>query len=136
MKRNGFVLAGGIVGTIRGALGILLGFGSVTLLAELDAVIPGAGALIGFEFVLSIAVLAASIWAIVKSSDPAAAPAIKTVGVLVIVAGFVDLLWAVGILGLEPQVLSSAFGSVTALSIIGLLFVSGANLFRVRAAAA
>ena len=127
MKRSGLVLAGGIIGIIRGALGTFVGIANLAILGTIEAVIPGAGAVLVFEFLLSIAILIVSIWAIVKANDAGAASAIKGWGIVFIAAGVVDLVWTVGLMGSAPEVIGSAIGSLTALTLIGGLLVAGAS---------
>ena len=127
MTRNGLLLAAGIIGIIRGLLGTFGGFGNLRVLDAYNDLVPGIGAPLVFELVLSVAILIASVWVIVKANDRRSASMIKAWGVLVIVAGVVDMVWTLALLGSTPAALGSSFGSVVALTLIGVLLIAGAN---------
>lgn len=125
MKRNGLVLAGGIIGILRGAFGIFTGVTLFPSLGEFDAVIPGIQALILFEFALAAVILIVSIWAIVKANDPTSGSAIRGWGIAIALAGVVDLIWGMTLMG--PQGAASGVGSLIALALIGILLAAGGN---------
>jgi hypothetical protein len=129
MKRNGLVLAGGIIATIRGVLGALLGVGTLGTLSAGESLFPGYSAVIVFEFLVSLALIAVGIFAIVKSADRTAGPIIRVVGIVVIAIAVIDAIWAIVVLG--PAAYASSAGSVVVLGLIGaLLAAGGARLAR------
>ena len=127
MTRNGLLIAAGIIGIIRGLLGTFIGLSNLSVLDAYNELVPGIGAPLVFELVLSVAILLASIWVIVKANDHRSASMIKAWGVLVIVAGVIDMVWTIALLGTAPGALGSSFGSVVALTLIGVLLIAGAN---------
>lgn len=132
MKRNGLLVAAGIIGIVRGALGLFGGIGSLALLERYDRLIPGAGAIMVFEVTMSLVILIVSIWALVKANDPVSASAIKAWGGLIIAAGVIDLFWSIALMG--SQAMATAVGSVVALALIGGLLIAGATSLERRAA--
>lgn len=129
MKRNGLVLAGGIIATIRGVLGAVLGVGTLSTLSVGESLFPGYSAVIVFEFLVSLALIAVGIFAIVKSADRTAGPIIRVVGIVVLAIAVIDLIWAIAVLGANAY--SSGIGSLLVLGLIGaLLTVGGARLAR------
>ena len=126
-RRNGLVLAGGIIGVIRGLFGTIVGLTTVPALELVEPMIPGISALIGFEIVLSIAILAIGIFAIVSANKPSRARGILICGIAIIAAGVIDLIWGIALMGGAPETIGSSLGSVVALSLIGALLGSGAR---------
>lgn len=127
MKRNGLLIAGGVVGIIRGCLGIFGGLASLSMLDVYDEFVPGLGTLVIVEFLLAIVILIVAIWVLSKSNDPASAPTIEGWGVAIIAAGVVDLIWGMSLLGSGPDTLAAAMGSLVALGLIGGLLIAGAR---------
>lgn len=123
MKRNGLVLAGGIIATIRGVLGAVLGAGTLTTLSVGESLFPGYSAVIVFEILVSLALIAVGIFAIVKSADRTAGPIIRAVGLAVIAVAVIDLVWAIVVLGSAAY--SSGAGSLVVLGAIGALLTAG-----------
>ncbi len=127
MKRNGLLLAGGIIGILKGTVGIIAGFINIRYVGQIAEIFPGYDGAYYFELFLSIAILAAGIWVVVKSNDPASAPAIRVAGIAFIVAGVIDFFWSIAILRVGSMVISSALGAITAYAVIAMLLIVGSR---------
>lgn len=123
MKRDGFALAGGIVAVARGVLGTVLGISALGTLQLGESLFPGYSAVIIFEFALSILLIPIGIFVILKSADRAAGTLIRALGFVVIAAAVIDIVWAIIVLG--GNAVSSGFGSLVVLGVIGSLLVTG-----------
>lgn len=129
MKRDGLVLAGGIIATIRGVVGTLLGFSTLGTLGVGESLFPGYTAVIVFEFLISLALIAVGILAILKSADPAFGGVIRAIGIGIIALAVIDIVWAIVVLG--GNAVASGFGSLVVLGLIGgLLLAGGTRLAR------
>jgi hypothetical protein len=121
------VLAGGIVATIRGVLGTLLGIGTLGTLSIGESLFPGYSVVIVFEFLVSLALIGVGIFAIVKSADRTAGSLIRVIGIVILAIAVIDAIAAIVILGVAS--ISSAIGSIVVLGLIGgLLFAGGTRL--------
>ncbi len=127
MKRNGLILAGGIIAIIRGSLGTLAGFAGLSTIGEIERFAPGYGLIFAFEMGVSIAVLIAGIYAVTKANDPQSAGTIRGWGIAIIVAGIIDFLWGIAVFGGTAEVIASGLGSIFALMLIGSLLMAGAR---------
>lgn len=127
MSRNGVIVAGGILGVLRGTFGGFIGLGGVATVNEIDRIIPGYSGIFWFELLLSIGILIVAIYALVKAKDPSAAGDIKGWGIAIIIAGVVDLVWALALVGGAPESVGAALGSLAALALIGGLLAAGAT---------
>lgn len=127
MKRNGLILAGGIIAILRGLFGTLTGLGGFSIVAEVEQVAPGYGLIYTFEVLVSLAVLAIGIFAVVKANDPQSAPLIRILGYAIIAAGFIDFIWATILFGASAAVIASGLGAIAALVLIGSLLVVGSG---------
>jgi hypothetical protein len=130
VKRNGIILAGGILGVLRGAFGAVFGLLGLATVAQIEQVLPGYTSIFVFELLLSLVVLAVGIYAIVKSNDPTTAGTVRVLGIAIIVGGVVDAVWGSALLQGTSSGTSSAFGSLVALAVIGVLLVLGAQHWR------
>jgi hypothetical protein len=130
VKRNGFVLAGGIIGVLRGAFGTVLGLLGLAALGQIEQVLPGYTPIFVFELVLSLVVLGAGIYAIVKSKDPTTAGIIRLLGVAIVVGGVIDAVWGFAFLQGTPNATSSVFGALWGLIVVGGLLILGAQQWR------
>lgn len=126
MKRNGLILAGGIIAIVRGALGSLTALGGLTSIDLIEEVAPGYGVIFAFETFLSVGILVLGIYAVAKANDPGAARTIRGGGIAIIVAGLVDFVWAAALFGGSAEVIAGGLGSVVALLLIGGLLAAGA----------
>ncbi len=127
MKRNGLVLAAGIIGIVRGTLGTFVNLGSLPNLKLLEDLFPGMSAMIVFAILLSVTILIVSIWVIVKANDPNSASAIKIWGGLIIAAGVGELVWGIALMGNGGEVMAAGLGGLVGLGLIGGLLVAGGN---------
>lgn len=132
MQRSGLVIAGGILGILRGAFGGLTGISVIGDYAAFDAIIPGASGVLGFELLVSVLALAGGIWALVVSGNASKAGAITALGWVILSCGLVDLIWATALMG--SSALASAAGSLFALALIGALLIAGGRSLQKRAA--
>ncbi len=127
MKRNGLILAGGIIAILRGVFGTLTGLGGFSLVAEVEQIAPGYGLIYTYEVFVSVAVLAIGVFAVVKANDPQSAGIIRVLGYAVIAAGIIDFIWATILFGASAAVIASGLGAIAALVLIGSLLVAGAG---------
>jgi len=123
MKRDGLVLAGGIIAAIRGVVGTQFGFSTLGTLGVGESLFPGYTAVIVFEFLISLALIAIGILAIVKSNDPAFGAVIRGIGIGIIAVAVIDIIWAIVVLGSAAA--SSGVGSLVVLGLIGSLLLAG-----------
>ncbi len=130
MKRNGIILAGGILGALRGAFGAVFGLLGFATVAQIEQVLPGYTSIFVFELLLSLVVLAVGIYAIVKSNDPTTAGTVRVLGIAIIVGGVVDAVWGSALLKGTSGGTSSVFGALAALVIIGVILIIGAQRWR------
>lgn len=131
MRRNGWIVTGGIIGVLRGASGALVGFIAVESIADF----PGYALLLIFELLLSLMILAISIFALVKANDPSRSGQIRFGGGAIAAGGGVDAVLTLLLLGNVAGVAASALGTLVALGIIGALLVIGAGKLGAAAAA-
>lgn len=127
MKRDGLIIAGGVIAILRGLLGVFVWLANLGFMSAAENLIPGISLLLNFELVLALAILAIGIFAIVRSNAPASAGVIRNAGIVIIVAGVVDAVWAIALSGADSTSLPSAFGSILALALIGALLIAGAG---------
>lgn len=127
MKRNGLILAGGIIAIIRGALGSLTALGGFASIELIEEVAPGYAVIFVFESFLSVGILILGIYAVAKANDPGAARTIRGGAFAVIAAGIVDFVWAAALFGGSAEVIAGGLGSVVALLLIGGLLAAGAS---------
>lgn len=135
MRRNGWILAGGIIGVLRGSLGTLSGLITLGSAAQLESLVPGYSALLVYELLMSLLILAISIFAIVTGGDPSRSGQIRIGGFAIIAAGSIDGVWGLILLRDVDNIAASVLGTMLALVIIGTLLVIGAGRLG-RAAAA
>jgi len=127
VSRNALLIVGGILGILRGILGAFSGIGSLSTVSMIESIIPGYTPVFVYEFVLSFVVLGAAIFVLVKSNDPGSAGAIRGWGIAIIIAGVIDLVWTLALVGGAPEGIAAGLGSLGALALIGGLFVGGAS---------
>ncbi|MEO8528579.1 MAG: hypothetical protein ABI435_05835 [Pseudolysinimonas sp.] len=127
MKRNGLIIAGGVIAILRGIFGTLVGLGNLPSVNQLNLLVPGYTPVFYYELLLSIAVLIIGIYSLVKAIDPGSAGTIRILGIVIIAAGVVDGVWALALLGGSATAIPSALGSVAALALIGGLLLAGAT---------
>lgn len=127
MRRNGWILAGGIIGVLRGVLGTLSGIATLNAGAQLDGLVPGYSAILVYELLMSVFVLAVSIFALVTGGDPSRSGQIRLGGFAIIIAGGIDAIWALILLRDVAGVGGTAVGTLLALGLIGTLLVIGAG---------
>jgi hypothetical protein len=127
VKRNGLILAGGIIAILRGVFGTLTGLGGFSLVAEVEQIAPGYGLIYTYEVFVSVAVLAIGVFAVVKANDPQSAGIIRVLGYAVIAAGIIDFIWATVLFGVSAAVIASGLGAIAALVLIGSLLVVGSG---------
>jgi hypothetical protein len=130
------VLVGGIIGVLRGAFGTISGLLGLAAIGQVEQVLPGYTQIFVFEMMLSLVVLGAGIYAIVKSKDPTTAGTVHLLGVAIVVGGVIDAVWGYALLQGTPIGTSSVFGSLGALVFIGCLLIFGARWWRRNAFAA
>jgi hypothetical protein len=123
MNRDALVLAGGIIATIRGVVGVLLGITTFGTLEIGESLFPGYTAVIVFEFLISLALIAIGILAIVKSADPAFGGMIRAIGIGIMAVAVIDVVWAIVVLG--GAAVASGVGSLVVLGLIGSLLLAG-----------
>lgn len=129
MKRDGLILAGGILAILRGVFGTFSALALVPSLGAIEQAVPGLALLVMFELLVSIAVLAIGIFAVVKANETSQGKNISNLGLAIIGAGIVDLLWGLAVLG--PSGIAGGIGSLFALLLIGgLLRYGGIRLQR------
>lgn len=127
MRRNGWILTGGIIGVLRGSLGTLSGIATLGSAEQLDSIVPGYSAILVYELLMSILILAISIFAIVTGGDPSRSGQIRIGGFAIIAAGGIDGIWGLILLQGVDGIAGSVLGTVLALAIIGTLLVIGAG---------
>ncbi len=127
MKRNGLLVAGGIIGIFRGVIGTIAGFINARYVGQIAEFFPGYQGAFYFEMVLSIAILVGGIWVVIKSNDPARASAIRAAGIALLVAGVIDFFWSIGILRVGTAVIASALGAILAYAVIAMLLIFGSR---------
>ena len=132
MKRSGLVVAGGVLGVLRGIIGLVVTSASIGSLPALEPYAPGIGAIVTYELLLAAVILVVAIWALVRSNRPESGAAITAWGIVIIIAGVVDLIWGIVVLGSNAY--ASGVGSVVALALIGGLFLAGGRALRAQAA--
>jgi hypothetical protein len=125
MRRDGLIVAGGILGVLRGAFGLFAGLSNTATLSQISQIIPGYTQIFYYELAVSLVILIVAIYALVKANDRHSAGTIRGLGIAIIVAGVVDAFWSIALLGGSPTVFGAAFGSVAALSLIGGLLAAG-----------
>jgi len=127
VKRNGLILAGGIIAILRGVFGTLTGLGGFALVGEVEQIAPGYSLIYTYEVLVSVVVLAIGVYAVVKANDPASAGIIRILGYVVIAAGIIDFIWATVLFGVSAAVIASGLGAIAALVLIGSLLIAGAG---------
>lgn len=136
MKRNGLILAGGILGVLRGGFGTIVGLLGLGVVGELEATIPGYTGVFVFDVVLSAIMLGIGIFAIVKSGDPMTEGVFRWSGLAIVLGGIVSGVWSFDLLKGTPEGVGSVFGSIWVLGGTGLLLLFGAARWqRLRVAA-
>jgi len=129
MKRDGLILAGGILAILRGAFGTISAVLLIPSLGAVEQAVPGLALLVVFELLVSIGVLIIGVFAVMKSNSTRHAMTISYLGLAISGAGIVDLLWVLAVAG--PSAVGSAIGSLFALLLIGgLLRWGGLRLQR------
>lgn len=133
MPRDGLILAGGILGVLRGAFGSFIGLANTGTVTDLNQLLPGYSQIFFFELALSVVILIVAIYALVKANDPHSGGTIRGWGIVIIVAGVVDMWWSLALLGGTSTAVGAAFGSVIALGLIGGLLAGGGSRLARRA---
>lgn len=131
MERDGLVIAAGVLGILRGGVGVISGLPALQLATGLDRLLPGAAPLIYFEVLTSVVVLTVSIWALVKANDPHAGQLIVNWGWIFVVAGLID--WIAGASVMKGQDGGAAFGGFLGLALVGGFLIAGGDRLRKRA---
>ena len=130
MKRNGLILAGGILGVLRGGFGTIVGLFGLGVVGDLEATIPRYTGVFVFDLVLSAIVLVIGIFAIIKSGDPATEGMFRWIGLAIVLGGMVSGLWSFDLLKGTPEGVASVLGSIWVLGLTGLLLLFGAARWR------
>lgn len=123
------MLVGGILGVLRGVFGTFIDVVGLSVVGLAEERTPGWTALYAFEFAVSVGVLGIGIYAIVKSSDSAAAGIILVLGIAIVAAGVIVTVWGYAVLqGTSDAV--AALGAFWSLGIVGGLLIFGAVQWR------
>lgn len=136
MRRNGWIVTGGVLGVLRGSFGAFSGVLQLPAVEQVESIVPGYSAIFVFELLLSFVILLIAVFAIVKANDPSSARLISASGFVIVGAGLVDAVWSVALFSGITGAASSAFGSAFALGVIGALLIIGARRLRAAGAAA